>query len=218
MSVPGRATPLEPGNSGLLVIDMQYDGAARGFGRDKDRTAPADDYYFSRLEKVVVPNTRRLIAGFRERGIEVLYTVIESLTRDGRDRGLDHKLSGFHVPKGSKGARVIDPLAPAADEIVIPKTASGVFTATNIDYVLRNLGISRLAMAGVYTSQCVESAVRAAADHGYLVTVVEDACAAPDARAEAHSVRAMAGYARICSTADLLTEIGARPNSGSRLT
>jgi signal transduction histidine kinase len=47
-----------------------------------------------------------------------------------------------------------------ANEIVIPKTASGIFNATNVDYVLRNLGIDYLVMYGVMTDQCVESAVR----------------------------------------------------------
>lgn len=34
---------------------------------------------------------------------QVMYTVIQSLTRDGRDRGLDYKISGFHVPPGDVG-------------------------------------------------------------------------------------------------------------------
>lgn len=38
--------------------------------------------------------------------MEVMYTVIQSLTADGRDRGLDYKLSGFHVPPGSPDAQV----------------------------------------------------------------------------------------------------------------
>lgn len=42
----------------------------------------------------------------REEGLEVMYTVIQSLTADGRDRGLDYKLSGFHVPPGSPDAQV----------------------------------------------------------------------------------------------------------------
>lgn len=42
----------------------------------------------------------------RAAGVEVLYTVIQSLTADGRDRSLDYKLSGFHVPPGSWDAQV----------------------------------------------------------------------------------------------------------------
>ena len=52
----------------------------------------------------------------------VLHTVIESLTADGRDRSLDHKPSEMHLPKGSPDVRVIDALEPTANEIVLPKT------------------------------------------------------------------------------------------------
>lgn len=204
-----RNLPFEPGRSGLLVVDMQNLCAVRGRGNDAGFKAPPDDYYYSRLERTVVPNCKLLIEAFRARGFEVLYTVIESLTLDGRDRSLDHKLSGYHVPKGSEDARVIDPLAPAGDEIVLPKSASGVFNATNIEYVLRNLGIDRIAICGAYTHQCVESAVRDAADRGFLVTLVPDACAAPDQHAHDAALRTLAGYARLRNTAELLVELDA---------
>jgi hypothetical protein len=100
----------------------------------------------------------------------VIFTVIESLTPDGRDRSLDHKISRLHFPKGSWEAEVIPELAPVGDEIVIPKTASGIFNATNVEYVLRNLGIEYLVVYGIMTDQCIESTVRDAADRGFLVT------------------------------------------------
>jgi nicotinamidase-related amidase len=44
----------------------------------------------------------------------MIYTVIENLTQDWRDRSLDYKLSGFNIAKGSWEARVVDEV-PAAD-------------------------------------------------------------------------------------------------------
>ena len=212
-----RDLSFEPGNSGILVIDMQNMCAVRGQGDDRENPAPPGDYYYSRLEQLVVPNIQKLISVFRGCGIEVMYTVIQSLTKDGRDRSLDHKLSGYNVPKGSPDGKVIDALAPAEDEIVLPKTASGVFNSTNIEYVLRNIGIERLAMVGVYTNQCVESAVRDAADRGFLVTVVEDACATRTPEAHEASIKNLGGYARILSTAEVLAqfhvETGAHPDA-----
>lgn len=109
---------------------------------------------------------------------------------------------------------MVEPLAPAGDEIVLPKTASGVFNATNIEYVLRNIGIDRIAICGVYTNQCVESAVRDAADRGFLVTLVEDACAATSQDAHDADLKALAGYARVLTTAELLSELDAtRPST-----
>ena len=132
---------------------------------------------------MTIPALQRLQAGFRRAGVEVVQTTIESLTLDGRDRSLDYKITPIHVPKGSWDARPIDEIAPRGDEIVIPKTSSSVFVSTNIDYVLRNLGVRQLVIGGLLTDQCVESAVRDACDLGYLVTLVTDATADPHARA-----------------------------------
>ena len=140
--------------------------------------------------------------------MEVIFTVIESLTRDGRDRSLDHKISGIQVPKGSPGAQVIAQVAPKSDEIVIPKTASGIFNSTNVDYVLRNLGIEYLVIYGIVTDQCVELAIRDAADRGFLVTRIEDCCAAYTPEDHAKSIGSMRGhYCRTRSTDEMIAEI-----------
>ena len=165
-------------------------------------------YYFERLISVAIPNMRRLQAAFRAAGIEVLYTTIESLTKDGRDRSLDYKITGFHVPKGSWDGKVIDEIAPAEDEIVLPKTSSSVFVSTHIDYVLRNLGVRQLVLSGLVTDQCVESAIRDACDLGYLVTLVSDACATYSQERHDNTLRAIKGYCRQVSTEELIAEIG----------
>ncbi|MBV9965156.1 MAG: cysteine hydrolase, partial [Alphaproteobacteria bacterium] len=152
-------------------------------------------------------NLQQLQAACRNGRIEVLYTVIESLTEDGRDRSLDYKISGLHVPKGSWDARVIDAIAPAADEIVIPKTSSSPFISTNIDYVLRNLGVRSLIIAGILTDQCIDSTARDACDLGYLVTIASDACATHSRERHEWSLRNNRGYARQRTTAELIAEI-----------
>jgi ureidoacrylate peracid hydrolase len=143
----------------------------------------------------------------RSSGIEVLYTVIESMTEDGRDRSLDYKITGFNVPKGSPDARVIDELAPRGDEMLFPKTSSSVFISTNIDYVLRNLGTQYLIIAGCLTDQCVDSAVRDACDLGYLVTVPTDAVLTLSQERHDWSLRNNRGYCRQRTTQQLLAEI-----------
>ncbi len=206
-----RDLPIEPAQTALLFIDVQNFGAARNGGEYADiPEAEFEDrlgYYFERLEQVALPNMRRLQRACRGAGVEVMHTVIESLTRDGRDRSLDYKITGFNVPKGSWDAQVIDALAPLDDEIVIPKTSSSVFVSTNIDYVLRNLGVRYLILCGVLTDQCVESAVRDACDLGYLVTLVPDACATHSQERQDNTLRAIAGYCRMRSTAALLAEL-----------
>jgi len=154
-----------------------------------------------------VPNMQRLQAASRRGGVEVLYTVIESLTRDGRDRSLDYKISRLHVPRGSWDAQVLAEIAPGEDEILIPKTSSSVFISTNIDYVLRNLGVRFLIIAGILTDQCIDSAVRDACDLGYLVTVATDACATLTPERHEWSLRNNRGYCRQRTSAELVGEI-----------
>ncbi|MET0596293.1 MAG: isochorismatase family cysteine hydrolase [Mesorhizobium sp.] len=207
-----REVPLDPRASALLFIDVQNFSVRRDGGEFKDVSDVEINekyaYYFERLASVAIPNMQRLQAAFRAAGIEVLYTTIESLTKDGRDRSLDYKITGFHVPKGSWDGKVIDEIAPAEDEIVLPKTSSSVFVSTHIDYLLRNLGVRQLVLCGLVTDQCVESAIRDACDLGYLVTLVPDACATYSQERHDNTLRAIGGYCRQVSTSALVAEIG----------
>jgi ureidoacrylate peracid hydrolase len=208
-----RDLPVEPERATLLFIDVQNFCALRNGGEFKE-LSPAEleakhGYYFNELETRVIPNMQRLQAGCRAAGIEVVYTLIRNLTRDGRDRSLDYKITGFSVPPDSWDGEVIDAIKPLEDEIVIPKTASNVFCSTNIDYVLRNLGTKYLIISGVVTDQCVEGAVRSACDIGYLVTLVTDACATGSKERHDNSLRAIKGYCRQRTTDAFLKEIGA---------
>lgn len=215
-----RDLPLVPHEAALLFVDVQNFCAQRDGGEfaDLDEATFEARYgaFFEALETRVVPNMQRLQAACREAGVEVLYTTIESLTLDGRDRGLDYKISGFNVPKGSRDAQVIDAIAPQGDEIRLPKTSSSVFVSTNIDYVLRNLGVKQLVISGLLTDQCVESAIRDACDLGYLVTQVTDACATYTEERHAASLRAIKGYCRQVTTEALVAELAASGAAASR--
>ena len=150
---------------------------------------------------------QRLQHACRAKGIEVMYTVIESLTKDGRDRSLDYKITGFNVPKGSWNAQVLDQIRPADDEILFPKTSSSVFISTNIHYILGNLGVDFLIISGLLTDQCISSAVRDACDLGYLVTLITDACATHSEDRHNNSISHIKGYCRRRTTDEFLHEL-----------
>lgn len=206
-----RQVPLIPKQSGLLFIDVQNFSAKR-HGAEFKHLPDAEfnetyGWFFDQLYDRVVPNMQALQAGCRAAGIEVLYTTIESLTKDGRDRSLDYKITGFNVPKGSWDGKVIDEIAPGEDEIVLPKTSSSVFVSTHIDYILRNLGVKQIVLSGLITDQCVESAIRDACDLGYLVTQVTDACLTYSSERHENSLRTIKGYCRQVTTDELLKEL-----------
>jgi nicotinamidase-related amidase len=200
-------------HAALLCIDLQYLDAARNHGVFAYAERPgvpreADEYYFHRLETLVLPNVRRLQDAFRAVGIEVIHTRIQSLTADGRDRGPGHKRLNLHAAPGSKEAEFLEIVAPQGDEIVINKTASGVFTSTNLEYVLRNLEITSLFVAGVYSNECVSTAIRDACDLGFYVTLIEDGCATVTPEMEKATLTTIKDrYARVMSTDEALAEI-----------
>lgn len=206
-----RNLPLVPTDSALLFIDVQNFAAHRKGGEFKD-LAQADfaasyGWFFAELDTRVIPNMQAIQSACRVARIEVMYTTIESLTQDGRDRSLDYKITGFNVPKGAWDGKVIDQIAPMGDEIVLPKSSSSVFVSTHIDYVLRNLGVKQLVISGLITDQCVESAIRDACDLGYLVTQVTDACLTYTPERHENSLRTIKGYCRQVTTAELVAEL-----------
>lgn len=207
-----REVPLVPEQSALLFIDVQNFAAHRKGAEFTDLSdAEFEDKYgwfFSQMQSRIVPNMQRLQAACRNNGVEVLYTTIESLTKDGRDRSLDYKITGFNVPKGSWDGKMIDELTPGDDEIVFPKSSSSVFVSTHIHYVLGNLGVKQLVISGIITDQCVESAIRDACDLGYLVTQVTDACLTYSQERHDHSLRTIKGYCRQVTTDELIAELG----------
>ena len=212
MSQPlSREIEIEPAHTALLLVDVQNYNCTWGGGEYAHLDAAQKErrygYFFRTLKASALPNMVLLQQACRRARIEVTYTIIESLTADGRDRSLDYKITGFNVPKGSPDARMVAELTPSEDEILFPKTSSSVFISTNIDYVLRNLGTRYLIIAGCLTDQGVDSAVRDACDLGYLVTVPTDACVTLSAERHVWSLRNNRGYCRQRTTQELLNEI-----------
>ena len=198
--------------SALLSIDLQYLGAIEGYGifenhRKSGISEDAIEYYLDRVWKTVIPNVKKMQQFYRQKGWEVIHARIQSLTDDGRDRSPEHKRLGLHAAPGSKLASFLPDVAPVNDEIIINKTASGIFAASNIHYVLQNLGISDLVVAGVYTNECVSSAVRGASDLGYSVTLVSDATAAISPELHRATILTTKGrYAKVLTTNEVLAE------------
>jgi nicotinamidase-related amidase len=210
---PAVARSIKAHETALLCVDMQYLDAAPGHGVFADVQASgvpveAQEYYFDRLKYTVLPNVRRLQDVFRVSRMEVLHTRIQSLTQDGRDRSPGHKRLGLHAPPGSKEAQFLEQVAPVENEIVIDKTASGVFNSTNIEYILRNLGITGLFVVGVYSNECVSTAIRDASDLGFYVTLISDGCATVTPELQRATITTMKDrFARVLTTKEAIKEI-----------
>lgn len=212
-NTPAVTLSLESHKTALLCIDMQYLDAAKGYGVFADVVnsgvpVQAQEYYFDRLNNIVLPNVRKLQDAFRDRGLELIHTRIQSLTLDGRDRSPGHKRLGLHAPPGSKVAEFLEEVAPQENEIIINKTASGVFNSTNLEYILRNLGITGLFVVGVYSNECVSTAIRDACDLGFHVTLISDGCATVTPELQEATITTMKDrFARVLTAEAAITEI-----------
>ena len=80
--------------------------------------------------------------------------------------------------KGTWGAEIIDELAPQPEDMVIEgKRGLDCFATTDLDFVLRQRGVTHVALAGFLTNCCVESTMRSAYERGYRVVTLTDCTA-----------------------------------------
>jgi nicotinamidase-related amidase len=187
-------------DSVLLVVDMQYASASRtaGLGRvlaEQGRTEEGA-YRFDEIEQRVTPAIVRLLSGYRGAGARVAYAAMASDHTDLHD--MPPYLRPFarltgNLP-GSREQEILDELAPGPTELVFRKTTSSAFASTTLRERLQEWRVRSLVLAGVSTSTCVESTARDAADYGFDVVLVADACTA--ARPELHEA-ALDNFSRL---------------------
>jgi nicotinamidase-related amidase len=191
----------------LVVIDMQNYGCNADVGLPQmltERFPEIAGYYLPRVAQIAVPNASRLLQGFRSAGRRIVFTRHGPLLADGSDmiarrRRRDvEALASTGTPalwhRGTFEHEVIAALAPAAGELVIDKNTSSAFNSTGFEWLLRNLEVETLVLAGMATDMCVETTARDAADRGFNVIVVEDATAT---FFEHHHRAALSGFARV---------------------
>ncbi|KAG7381574.1 hypothetical protein PHYBOEH_010870 [Phytophthora boehmeriae] len=183
-----------PMTTALVILDVQnYFVLRHGYGekhvakdhevRPTDPTQPerhsntVDLGFYDRVDNVLIPTIQDvLLASRATEGMEIVYSVVESATRDGRERSRAHKHAGIHVPRHGFGAQVPKRVAPDDGcDIVLPRTGVDAFAATNLDYILRNLMVSHIVVMGISVLGSVEACVQTALDRGYQVTVVKEA-------------------------------------------
>jgi ureidoacrylate peracid hydrolase len=182
-AVEGRLPPFRPcpSSSALLVVDVQFLDAHPDHGlglRAKDAHGRGPlAYYFDRLASTVLPNIAAVLRACRALGAEVIYVRIAGLTPDGRENNWRYRQMGLTPPLDSTEARILDEIAPLPRDPVLTKSSSGAFASTNLERMLTRFGVEHLLVCGVVTHGCVETTVREAADRGYKVLLIEDACA-----------------------------------------
>jgi nicotinamidase-related amidase len=177
----------------LLIIDIQR------------------DYFPGGANPLVEPEqaagaARRLLDAFRASGEPIVHL----------QHVWDAPDATFMRP-GTDGVEIHPLVEPAEGEPVLSKAAPNGFVGTSLESDLRAADVDSLVVAGMMSSMCVDATVRAGADLGFAMTVVHDACAAPDlsfgdkgidgATVHAAFMAALAdGYGTVVAADELLAE------------
>jgi nicotinamidase-related amidase len=117
----------------------------------------------------------------------------------GIDREL--KLWGDHAIAGTKGAEVIPELKKSEKDFVIPKRRYSGFFQTDLDILLKELGVKTVVMTGLHAHMCVRHTSADAYCLGYDVVVAKEAT---DSFTEEDYVNGLA-YLKTCYGADAYT-------------
>ncbi|MCY1413090.1 Streptothricin hydrolase [compost metagenome] len=114
-----------------------------------------------------VANIAQLLAAARKAGRPVVHV---------RHLGT---VGGLFDPQGERGTFIPD-LQPTSDEAIVEKRLPNAFHDTNLQKLLEKLGTVDLIVCGFMSHSSVSTTVRAAKNHGFRCTLVEDACATRD--------------------------------------
>lgn len=187
---------VDPKHTALLIVDMQRDfcSADGWFAR-----RGVDISSVQEAAEKSVP----LLRSARRAGVLPIYiqmqilpglkslsgSYLRFLTEIGKI--MDYSGESFVMP-GTRGAEIIDELAPQEGEIVVQKWRSSAFTGTSLEMILKCNGIKSVVCTGVATHACVESTARDASLFDYYTVVAEDCVADYDTELHEASLHLLA--------------------------
>lgn len=150
----------------LLIVDMQ-----------NDFLDPAGHLDMGPEARAVIPQIARVLEAARRAGIPVVYTAQTHRPDFADGPRWTEKFMGFReagLRQGTRGADIVDELAPRAGERVIRKLRPSAFFGTELDLYLRSLGVDTTIVTGCTTSGCVRATALDAFSYNYRVIVPQE--------------------------------------------
>lgn len=156
----------------LLIVDLQNDNLVKG-GKFENSGA------VEHAEKQnVVENIKAIAEKAREVGVSVFHNLF--VVEKGA-KGIGNRAPIFRaiaetesIVRGTWGAAPVEGVEPKEGDFVIEKSRMSAFNGTQLDTLLRGLGIETIIVTGVWTNMAVEHTCRDGADYGYNVVIATD--------------------------------------------
>lgn len=192
-------------NCTLIIIDMQNafinpNGSLARMGLDTSRTANS-------IKPIITLKNE-----FNKCKLPIIY--LQHIHRqDGLDAGLIEKvflpiMQLGHCKEGSWDSEIIDELKPSETDYIVKKHRFSGFYNTQLDDVLRGLGVNILVVCGISTNVCVESTVRDAFYRDYNVFVPLESTAGFTVEQEQAAIENFQfAFARVISLDDMLAKL-----------
>lgn len=176
----------------LLIIDMQNDFVRESGPLPVPGAAG------------IIPNLQKVLGEFRTRNLPVFH-IVRVHRPDGSDVEINRQDLFRKTPfavAGSEGVRIIDELNPLPGEYIVEKVRMSAFLGTELDLMLRTLGVTSVVVAGVQTPNCIRTTVFDAVASNFPAALVDDATGARSIEIHRANVRDMENIGvRILSTA-----------------
>jgi len=178
-----QAVTIDANRSALVVVDMQNDFCSKGGYLDYRGIDIMPDRAPIAPLATLVPVLRSegvpivwLNWGVRKDLLNIHPSLLHAHTHDGSGAGLGEPVPGGAeiLRKGSWGAQIVDELDPGDQDIQVTKHRFSGFWDTELDSILRNMGVRTLFFAGVNADQCVMTTLEDASFLGYDVLMLRD--------------------------------------------
>jgi len=203
---------IDPGKTALVVVDMIDEFV-------KPNWCP---YWVPEATRQV-PRIKQLIETFHDAHLPVIYLAYEVGLR-----GLNFPTTEMVVPIGEavgtyaadimQGVAIYEDLTPREDDLVILKHCYSGFHGTELDLVLRALGVTTIVIAGTMTNFCCGSTAREAFWHGYKVIMGSDVNSTDDPELHEAELRTLRrGFARVMTADEIEAGVKATQVHDSRV-
>ncbi len=157
------------------VVTQELQGAV--VGPSAGLAALADE-----ARREALPNITRLLPAARGAGAAVVHCLVQ---RRADGRGSNHNATLFAIGRqdvdiapGSPGAALLDEFGPEPSDLVLHRWHGlGPMGGTDLDAILRNLGVRTIVAVGVSLNVAIPNLVMDAVNAGYRVVLPRDAVA-----------------------------------------